>query len=55
MIDSPCIDICIMNQEGGLCMGGRRTQKEVDEWNMKNDKEKEQMLIKTKSRKSKSK
>ena len=50
MTDSPCNDICIIDQESGLCIGCSRSQKEIEGWNTINDKEKEQLLIKIKTR-----
>ena len=53
MTNSPCINICTIDLESGLCVGCSRTQEEINNWNMKNNEEKEQLLIKVKLRKLK--
>ena len=53
MTNSPCIDICTIDSESGLCVGCGRTQEEISNWSMKNNEEKEQLLVKVKSRQSK--
>lgn len=32
MIESPCMKICIFDQESGLCLGCSRTADEVEKW-----------------------
>ena len=32
MIPSPCIKICIFDQESGYCLGCSRTEEEVVKW-----------------------
>lgn len=55
MTNSPCIDICIIDQESGFCVGCGRTIEEINDWSMKNEVEKKDILIKTKIRKIKEK
>ena len=53
MTNSPCIDICTIDSESGLCVGCGRTQDEINNWNIKNNDEKKELLVKIKSRKLK--
>ena len=53
MVKSPCIDICTIDPESGLCVGCSRTQEEINEWNVKNNDQKKELLIKIKSRQPK--
>ena len=31
-VDSPCVEICIIHPESGLCLGCRRTAGEISRW-----------------------
>jgi predicted Fe-S protein YdhL (DUF1289 family) len=31
-VPSPCINVCQMDQQSGLCLGCRRTLQEIAEW-----------------------
>jgi hypothetical protein len=31
-VDSPCVKICVVNPETGLCLGCRRTLDEIARW-----------------------
>ena len=50
VIESPCINICKINTDSGLCMGCCRDEFEVFNWINFSDKEKELILSKIKSR-----
>ena len=50
MMDSPCIDICTIDPESGLCVGCSRTPEEISDWNISNNFRKKQILTKTKIR-----
>jgi len=30
--DSPCVKICIMDEDAGICIGCNRTRREIAEW-----------------------
>lgn len=40
---SPCIDICRMDPETGLCQGCWRTMQEIAGWGMADDQEKREV------------
>ena len=50
MNDSPCIDICTIDPESGLCIGCGRTPEEINDWNSNDNVEKKQILTKIKTR-----
>ena len=50
MIDSPCIDICTIDNESGLCVGCGRNLEEITKWNVINNMGKKQILTKIKTR-----
>ena len=50
MKDSPCIGICTIDPESGLCIGCSRTLKEIGEWYTDDNDAKKQILIKVKKR-----
>tara|TARA_B100000214_G_C23500004_1_gene415728 strand:+ start:108 stop:281 length:174 start_codon:yes stop_codon:yes gene_type:complete len=52
MIPSPCMKICIFDQESGLCLGCSRTADEVEKWGLPEttDDWKKQNLIELKIR-----
>ena len=35
-IESPCINICTMDPDSGLCLGCSRTAEEVEKWGLPN-------------------
>lgn len=51
-IKSPCIKICEIDINTGLCKGCFRTIDEISNWMFLSDKEKENILIKIKNRKT---
>ena len=50
MMDSPCIDICTIDPESGLCVGCSRTPEEISDWNISNNVRKRQILTKVKTK-----
>ena len=50
MKNSPCIDICTIDPESGLCIGCSRTPEEISDWSISNNEVKKQILIKIKKR-----
>jgi len=44
MIGSPCVNVCQMNRELGLCIGCLRTLDEIARWSIMEDKERVQVL-----------
>jgi len=40
MQKSPCKNVCKLDPNTGLCLGCRRTIDEINNWNLKDDKEK---------------
>lgn len=41
---SPCISICQMNPQSGLCMGCHRTIDEIADWSVLSEEEKQAVL-----------
>ena len=37
MIGSPCVNICTIDSESGLCVGCSRALEEINSWNMNNN------------------
>ena len=37
MIESPCVNICVIHAETGLCLGCRRTRDEIAAWSAMTD------------------
>ena len=50
MSDSPCIDICQMDSESGLCVGCGRTIEEIANWSSYTNEKKKNILKQLKSR-----
>ena len=50
MSDSPCIDICQMDPESGLCVGCGRTIEEIANWSSYTNEKKKNILKQLKSR-----
>ena len=50
MSDSPCIDICQMDSESGLCVGCGRTIEEIANWSSYTNEKKKDILKQLKSR-----
>ena len=48
MADSPCNNICIIDQKNRLCVGCCHTQEEINNWNTSNNIEKKQIMKKIK-------
>ena len=49
-IKSPCIDICKLDKETGICIGCFRTVEEIAKWKKMEDEEKLDVLGKLKDR-----
>ena len=32
-VDSPCVSVCLVHPDAGICLGCHRTRAEIDEWN----------------------
>ena len=47
MVESPCKNVCELDPNTGLCLGCKRTVEEIQNWNLKDNKEK--MMITKKS------
>ncbi|MCE9599351.1 MAG: DUF1289 domain-containing protein [Spirochaetia bacterium] len=52
MIESPCIDVCIMDDYNGMCRGCLRTLEEIENWSRLSDPEKSQLIELIEERKS---
>ena len=48
---SPCIDVCKIDKESGLCRGCLRTRKEIAKWKKYSKKERRAVLDELASRK----
>ena len=40
MVESPCKNVCELDPNTGLCLGCKRTVDEIQNWNLKDNKEK---------------
>jgi uncharacterized protein len=49
-VKSPCINICQMDPQRGLCIGCRRTLDEITRWAAMSDAERERTLQEIKTR-----
>jgi len=49
---SPCVKVCQMDPERGLCLGCRRTLDEIARWGSLTDLERDEILSKLPGRKS---
>jgi len=43
-IISPCINVCMLDQKSGLCMGCKRTVEEITHWTAYSDQERERIM-----------
>jgi len=50
MIDSPCNDICTVDNQSGLCVGCGRTQNEIANWLFYTEKQKKKVIFDIKER-----
>tara|TARA_B110001450_G_C17277149_1_gene341982 strand:- start:303 stop:503 length:201 start_codon:yes stop_codon:yes gene_type:complete len=50
MVKSPCIKICKIDYESGLCIGCKRTIEEITDWSMFDDLQKKKFFIGVKKR-----
>ena len=50
MVKSPCINICKIDSDSGLCIGCCRYEHEVFNWTLFSDEEKKTILSKIKKR-----
>jgi uncharacterized protein len=50
MVDSPCINICILDSDKDLCIGCYRTAEEISKWSFLSNFEKKEVLLRIKSR-----
>jgi predicted Fe-S protein YdhL (DUF1289 family) len=48
---SPCVDVCIMDTESGLCQGCRRTLDEIARWSQMTEREREEVIASLVARK----
>ncbi len=32
-VDSPCVSVCLVHPDAGICLGCHRTREEIDGWN----------------------
>ena len=53
MVKSPCINICTINSNSGLCIGCNRTQEKINNWVTLGFLEKKQVLERIQSRNQK--
>ena len=51
-IATPCIKVCVVDGESGLCMGCHRTLPEVGNWQRLSDDERETIMAQLPSRRS---
>ena len=50
MVESPCKNVCELDPNTGLCLGCKRTVDEIQNWNLKGNKEKMMITKKAKNR-----
>jgi len=50
MFQSPCINVCSLDPNTGLCLGCKRTLEEINNWNIKKSVEKIIIIKKAKNR-----
>ena len=51
-IATPCINVCIVDGESGLCLGCHRTLKEVAGWTALTDRERHEVMAQLPARRS---
>jgi predicted Fe-S protein YdhL (DUF1289 family) len=49
-VESPCIGICRMDPEAGLCLGCARTLEEIAGWSRASDEDKRRILARVAAR-----
>jgi uncharacterized protein len=49
-VKSPCVNVCQMDPERGLCLGCKRTLDEIARWAAMSDAEREEVLKELKNR-----
>ena len=50
-VKSPCNELCLMDEETGLCIGCLRTSDEIAQWSSYSNEEKQGVLEEIKTRK----
>jgi uncharacterized protein len=50
-LKSPCVKVCLMSPESGLCTGCLRTLDEIARWSAMSDAEREQVFLLLEKRK----
>lgn len=43
-VESPCVNVCLIHPETGLCLGCRRTREEIARWSAMPPEERRQVL-----------
>jgi predicted Fe-S protein YdhL (DUF1289 family) len=51
-VESPCVDICLLDQEAGLCVGCGRTIEEIANWASMTDPERSAIMRELPARKA---
>ena len=54
-VQSPCVNICVMHRESGLCTGCLRTIDEILKWSSLDDNARRQVIVEIEGRKIKPK
>lgn len=49
---SPCIQVCFLNPDTGLCLGCNRSIEEIEYWTRYNDKKRDEIMAQLPSRKN---
>jgi predicted Fe-S protein YdhL (DUF1289 family) len=52
MVKSPCINVCRMHAEHGVCRGCYRTIEEIGDWSTLHDKHKQRVLQQVEERRA---
>lgn len=52
-IATPCVKVCVVDGESGLCLGCFRTLQEIGEWSRFDDARRAELMIELPSRRSK--
>lgn len=48
--ESPCIEVCRIDYDTGLCYGCLRTRMEIENWSFMREEDKERLLVELKER-----
>ncbi len=51
-IKSPCIQVCFVNPDTGLCLGCNRSIEEIEYWTRYSDEKRDEIMIELPSRKN---